>query len=183
MNNAHHYYGLHEDLGVNLNELGCLMLKTDSPLRSDGLNAISEFAYTANDIDKFWWITGVATDWHVTVRYGFMDNVRQRHVDTVLEGLQMPEELTLSGIEVFPSSVPTEDYGCVVARVDDRSLRKINQQLSVLPNVNTYPEYKPHITIGYFDVAKAIEVAEMAERLISTTVATLGYDYGHVLTQ
>lgn len=180
MKNAHEFAGLHEELGIDLNKLGCLMLETENPLTQIVRDDIS---YASKHPDRFW-IKGLQTDWHVTIRYGFMPNVRQRHVEQVLQSVEIPKMLKVSHLEVFGSPFPDEPYKCIVARVEDEALNDINAQLSVLPNVNTYVEYKPHVTIGYFR-AEAItdSFLEQMERILRHDVATGNLDYGHILTK
>jgi hypothetical protein len=53
---------------------------------------------------------------------------------------------------MFPSPFPeTEHYECIVGLVRSWDLTIANTQLGVLPNIATYPTYKPHITIGYVE--------------------------------
>lgn len=170
MKNAHEFPHIYERLGINLNDLGCLMLNTESPVRVLG----EAVPYVSPDPKKFW-MKGLLDHWHVTVRYGFLPEVRASDVKDVLASLDVPEELTISGVEVFPSPFSDEPYECLVARVEDPRLVAMNKALSVLPNLNTYPEFKAHITIGYFDKAPEVE--------LKSAVVVKDFDYGQVLTR
>lgn len=178
MKNAHAFPAVFEDLGVDLRELGCLMLDTKSPII--GIAGGEEDAYVSPDPKKFW-MRGVATDWHVTARYGFLPDVRKRHVDEVLAGIPVPLHLRTAGFEVFPSPYADEEYECLVVRVEDKHLTEINAQLSVLPNVSTFVEYKPHITVGYYRKGFYEDNKAALDGALYTSVETIGWNYGHIL--
>lgn len=148
---AHDYADVYVDLGVNLNTLGCVMLGVE-PIDLSFIDSTA--LYYTNNLERFW-INGRVADKkaHITLRYGLLPGVKQRHAETVLQGWQpKPLDLRNSFIEVFPSPYADEDYGCVVLRPDiDKNdfLLEANERLSLLPNVNTFTGYKPHITIAY----------------------------------
>jgi 2'-5' RNA ligase len=140
----------------------------------------SEGEYVSPDPEKFW-MKGLLKDWHVTVRYGFLPGVKKEHVLEVIDVDDVPEYVGFDGFEVFPSTVPNEDYECVVARVNSNALRYLNEQLSVLPNVNTFPTYKPHITIGYFKPGWFDENASSMEHIVRGFIKTSDLDFGKEL--
>ena len=174
--NAHEFPEVYAELGVNLSGLGCLMLSTESPLVNE---VPAEAEYVTENPERFW-IKGLLKNWHATVRYGFLPGVKRAHVDRVLGDYQVPPLLPLYGhFEVFDSPFPDEDYDCVVFKLQSRELNEMNAALSVLPNVNTYVEYKPHITIGYFQPGW---FAKNRKLLVEKDyVKTLGFDYGRNL--
>lgn len=175
MKDAHAYPDVFEDLGVNLSELGCLMLKTDNPLKE----AIPDTeAYVSSDPNK-WWVDGVLDHWHVTVRYGFLPEVSRVHVQKVIKGLSIPSSLHAGTFEVFGQ--PDDPYECVVLRIADERLAAMNAQLSVLPHINTYVEYRPHITVGFFNRGWFRSNKGLLYRSVKDTVKTLEFDYGQVL--
>lgn len=170
LKNAHAYPHIYDRLGINLSDLGCLMLSTESPVEFLG----DATPYISPDPKKYW-IKGLLDHWHVTVRYGFLPGVATNDVDDVLKDVEIPNTLSLSGVEIFPSPYADEPYECLVARVEDERLKQMNQALSVLPNVNTFPEFKAHITIGYFVKAPTV--------VLKSSVSTLDFDYGHDLVR
>lgn len=178
--NANEFPDVYEDLGVRTWAMGCLMLDTTKPYLDlelhDGDEHISE-----DPRKRF--VKGATKDWHVTARYGFLDSVRKRHIDAVLEGFELPTELVIDHYSVFPSTDPEEPYDCVVARVQDIRLNRLNEQLSVLPNVNTFVEYKPHITIGYFRPGFYKDRIAQLNDQTRLTVKVLGLNYGDVLSR
>jgi hypothetical protein len=146
------------------------MLNTESPVLHYG----DAVPYVSPDPKKFW-VKGLLDHWHVTVRYGFLSGVSANDVDDVLGQFELPEHLSVTDTEIFPSPYPDEQYDCLVARVEDKKLNDMNQALSVLPNVNTFPEYKAHITIGYFKKGTVPDVS------LRSLVKTTGLDYGQNL--
>lgn len=174
MKNAHDYPGLYDDLGIDLRDLGCLMIDTESPLL---IGAPKGAEYVSPDPKKFW-VDGLLDHWHVTARYGMLPQVTRAHVDRVLEDIGLPETLSLKNgvFDCFPSPYPDEPYDCVVYRLYSPELQEINAQLSVLPNLNTFVEYKPHITIGYFK--PGYFKANRRNLVAKGTVRVLGYNYG-----
>ena len=167
---------IYEDLGINISELGVLMLSTENPL-AEPIPADAEFKSENPD---HWWVKGLLDHWHATVRYGFLPGVKKSHVDRVVGDIQLPSHLLLNGhFECFSSPYKDDDYDCVVFVLRSRELNELNAALSVLPNVNTYIEYKPHITIGYFQPGW---FAKNRKLLVAKDyVKVLGYDYGHRL--
>lgn len=170
MKNAHVFSSVYDRLGIDLRDLGCLMIDTDSPVNylSDALTP-----YVSPDPKKFW-VKGLLENWHATVRYGFLSGVSADDIDLVLEHVEIPDTLKISGIDVFPSPYPDEKYDCLVARVEDSRLVDMNTALSVLPNVNTFPVYKAHITIGYFE-----QVPSNPDVTLLGEVKVKGLNYGH----
>lgn len=170
-----HDFDFYDDLGIDLRTLGVLMLDTETPLAGD---LLPDGQYVAND-PKLFWINGLLDNWHVTARYGFLTNVRQEHVQKVLTASVVPASLDIDRVEVFPSNHPGEDYECVVALVKAQpgsDIFQLNSDLGVLPNVATFTEYKPHITIGYFE--QGWFEANKNDVLLKESVPVLGTNFG-----
>lgn len=153
---AHDYQEVYSDLGIDLNKLGCVMLGTetiDTSFIDD-----DDLYYTKNP-DLFW-INGRAEgNSHITLKYGLLNSVRRKHVLKVIEGLPLPEYLTPDRIEKFDSPFPDEPYECIVLRVSTehegrgggsgKKVMDLHNALNYLPHINTFPDYKPHITLAY----------------------------------
>lgn len=105
---------------------------------------------------------------HVTLLYGLLRGIQQSDVDEVLDGWK-PEPIVLDEIAVFPSYVPGEEYSCLVAKPNEESyenLLEAHSRLSFLPHINTFTEYKPHLTLMY--VKK-----EATERVIEQIIGSV----------
>ena len=138
---------VYQELSVDTSQLGCLMIHTENPFSFTGTLEEGDEYYSPN----YPYVKGLVTqDWHATVRHGFLPGVKRKHVDRVAINFGLPKTLTGLGFEVFPSVSATEEYECVVLRVSGKELVDLHLGLGVLPNIMTFPEYKPHITFGYF---------------------------------
>lgn len=141
-------------------DLGCVMLRLEGPMIGYLDRASQElvpglFADNTNDPS---WPETLRTgkkEYHVTLRYGFLPGVKERHVREVLDHIDMGK------VAIYPVGLTwfdAPDYDVLVIELDtdfyypDRgaSLREINAQLGILPNVNTFPAYRAHMTVGYF---------------------------------
>lgn len=150
---AHNYQEVYDDLGIDLKSLGCIMLKTEVPDTS--FIKDEDLYYTDNP--KLFWVNGRSTtNSHITLKYGLLNSVRRKHVDTVIDGLPLPERLIGQGMMKFDSPYPDEPYECIVLKISTDSafghpaeLMALHNQLNYLPHVNTFPDYKPHVTLAY----------------------------------
>ena len=177
MKNAHEFDGLYDDL-FDFAKAGYVMIDTSSPYNFYP-NGIREFQYVSPDPDKYW-MKGIMENWHVTARGPLDPKVRQKHCRQVLEHVNLPKELMLGPVEVFPSPYEEEQYECVVVLVDDPALFQLNQQLAVLPGVQTYIPYKPHLTLGYFKSGHTEEIVTDLKRALRRSVWIEGFDFGRM---
>jgi 2'-5' RNA ligase len=86
---------------------------------------------------------------HVTVLYG----LHTRNLDDITKVLDQcgikEIKLTLGKTSTFPPSEGSDGNEVVKIDIDSEDLHRINAELSKLDNSNSYPEYHPHITLGY----------------------------------
>jgi len=69
-------------------------------------------------------------------------------VKVALEGWE-PESLRVAEVSYFDSP-NNEEYYCIIAKVDvSKNLMDARSRLELLPHINTFPDYKAHITLGY----------------------------------
>lgn len=165
-------------IGINVSELGCIMLDVELPDLSEAIPP--GWAYRSDNPDR-WWITGIQAEGHATLLYGLLpDLVDALAVDEVLEDWEQPT-VESSGLDVFPSPFPDEPYSCIVARVDSPELLDAHQRLSLLPHINTHPEYKAHVTLAYVHRDYAGKAVEAITHILGGRIAfpSLGLNYGH----
>lgn len=82
-------------------------------------------------------------DPHVTVKYGlWTQDVSE--VAAVIKN-QEPIHIVLGLVNVFTG----DDADVVKIDVDSPDLHRLNALLSMMPHTDTYPDYKPHMTLGY----------------------------------
>lgn len=95
---------------------------------------------------------------HVTLLYGIHDG--GDHEELPKEKLQgiidisrpaLDEMVILKGITAFEN----DDYDVLKFDAEAPSLREANKKLSEYPNSNSFPDYKPHVTIAYLKPGKA----------------------------
>ena len=122
-------------------ELGALLLFLDVPIWKKIVSVINpEDIY---DVPEY----GIETEPHVTVLYGFKDEVTAEQVfDLVKQTIPLkPIEIGLKGISMFSNP----KFDVVKFDVNSPELTKLNSALKQLPNKESFPDYHPHITIAY----------------------------------
>lgn len=152
--NSHQFENVYKELSINLDTLGCIMLdlKPLSNMYSIEYEGGSVSLYKSNNKDRFW-IDGWVADKipHITLLYGLLESGKnfEKQINQVLEGWKL-NEVEIDYIGYFESPYPDEEYYCLVAHIkvsDD--LLEGHQRLELLPHINTFTGYKPHMTIAY----------------------------------
>jgi hypothetical protein len=157
--NIHDYPWLLEELGIDVNALGAVMLPVkfrEGYLERGYQMGILLEDDLVTDPSKFWIKGDVTDNAHVTLLYGLLEPgtepAQAARIKRLLEDWRAPSWLPITGFEAFP---PTQDaevpYSCIVARIGDRNgaLAEAHGRLEYLPHVNTFPEWKLHATIAY----------------------------------
>lgn len=183
------YPQVYERLGMKLGHFGCIMLDVEQI----GVTGILNAAYPDDDHDWYYrstletlrYVRGpVAEDIaHCTLLYGLTPDddagVRQsRSVDELLDGLDL-SSVTVDHVGHFPGQ-QGEPYSCVVAHLvitDD--LREANRRLRFLPHVDSYLEYRAHVTLAYVQERHTDRaVAALDSKLKGRTLEATGINYG-----
>ena len=126
---------------TNLYDYGCVMIE----IPFDNWNKITslinkEDIYYGND-DSY----GIQDNPHLTLFYGLHDDVTEEMVKSVFDNIDKIN-IKVKGIGIFEN----KDFDVVKLNViSDEILKGINRELSKFPNSNEFPDYSPHITIGY----------------------------------
>jgi 2'-5' RNA ligase len=137
-------------IGIDVTELGVVMLKTEQlPIKKW---VPQDFAYVARNRKRHW-IKGLDVGSHLTLLYGLLGQAHSEYKEGVMEvlsGWAIPQQVEIEDIDTFDSPFIDEPYKCLAGRirVTDQLLEG-HQRLSLLPHINTYLEYKPHVTLGY----------------------------------
>lgn len=150
---ASQYPEVYEDLALDLNKLGCVMLDIEHEFPSLPAN-IEKFLYFAKNKDHFW-IDGYVAgkNPHITLLYGLLHEAEsyKKHIISVMSGWEI-EDVTVKEIGVFPSPYKDDKYFCIVAHIEvTPKLLEGHNRLRLLPHVATFPEYKPHLTLAYVE--------------------------------
>lgn len=177
-------------IGVNIKTLGFVGLTLDQlhvrenlAMQSWGVRVIENDYVYAPDGDYRSWVNGpvAETKAHVTAKYGLLTpaHAMKETIDELI-GWPFRMHIEVEDIDVFPSPYPDLSYGCLVARVGGEQLREMNAALSVLPHVDSFADYKPHVTLAYLrpDVAKYAGIREARAWLIGKQLEVRGIDYG-----
>lgn len=134
--------------GLAVSALGCVMQDVDGPPISRLLP--TTWLYSSPRPDRRW-ISGAQDEGHVTLLYGLLDNANtiREDVDEVLAGWEAGR-IETDHIGVFPSPFEDEPYSCIVAKLKvTDELLDAHARLSLLPHIDTHPDYKPHVTLAY----------------------------------
>ena len=168
------------DKYVGKERLGYIGLHTESPVLADVPlpKDVVDAAYFSDNPTRPW-VNGILqpNEHHVTVRYGFLPNVEKGDIKRIAEVLGTPPNLRVLGWEIFESPYEDEPYECVVAKVHSSNLEKLHNTFGMLPNISTYPNYNPHVTVGYFN--KGFWNEGIAELALRPFVGVLGWDFGN----
>lgn len=174
INNSREVKWIYDELGVNLDSVGCIMASMSSP----ELHMPDYWLYYTENKNRFW-IDGEVENSHVTLKYGLLPGVTRQHVDAVLNGWQLTDVHTKE-IIVFDSPYPDERYKCIVLAMESESLRDANNLLSMLPSISTFRDYVPHLTLAYVCEEYVDEAVEYCKQKIQSYHPEFrGLDYGN----
>lgn len=173
---------MYKDLGVNIDRLGCIMLDVDgsaiTPPTDDSI------LYFTQNPDRFWirgFVAGKVP--HVTLLYGLMESgqLNKIYVDKVLEGWSI-DSVAIDHVGYFDSPYTDDPYYCIIAHLMiSEQLLEGHSRLEFLPHINTFAEYKAHITIAYVKKDEQVRdeaIAYYGATLNGTQLVVKGLNYG-----
>ena len=125
-------------------EYGCVMLGLDCPEWKEVTGMIHPDDVYHHPTDDSY---GLEDNPHVTLLFGLHSDVDDKQVEDVINKFKGQNlSLDILGVDSFTN----KDFDVVKFKVNPTpELKAINQELSKLPNSNQYPDYSPHITVGY----------------------------------
>ena len=89
---------------------------------------------------------GIQKNPHLTLLYGLHDTVTPEMVKSVFNKFTGDINIEVDGIDIFEN----EEFDVVKFNVKpDDTLQYLHDELSKFPNSNSFPDYKPHITLCY----------------------------------
>lgn len=182
----HEFSDLMKELTIDVNQLGAVMLPTEPfDIFGDGRDELLDASdlYASNDPAKFWIQGDVSEKAHITLLYGLLMHPyvepMKTAVDTVLADWERPEYLIPERVTIFPSRDKEEpDYAAIVVEIEDEHLMEAHRRLSYLPHVNTFPEYRAHMTLCYVKLDKAQWWMDILNLAVMNIVVKDGLDYG-----
>lgn len=122
-------------------DYACAMVYVKFPM----LEVIQEFiesddVYTEEGDSTY----GLETEPHITLLYGLHEEVNSEDIfETIKQFEFQPIKLTKV------SSFGNEKYDVLKFTVDSNVLHNINGALTKFPHTTSFPDYNPHLTIGY----------------------------------
>lgn len=135
---------------VSQNErLGCLMAMVDDSICKK-LMAFNKQIIKDEDLyhkfnekgeDEF----GREKECHVTIRYGFTEDLNELEIRQLLSG-QKEFMVEINGLDIFDTN---SEFDVVKFNVSSPILSRLNQLTSIYPNKTDFPEYHPHLTLAY----------------------------------
>lgn len=168
---------LYEGIDIDMDELGCIMVDTVKiPVTQFVKNFKEEELFEQERYDQGS-VVG-ETKPHVTLLFGLLENgnVWKDKVDMLLEGWQLPT-VTIEEVSYFDVG----DSYAVIALVERTpELVDGHERLTLLPHVNTFSEYYPHITLAYIKKEADVDkwVKSLNRKYKGQKVATTGLNYG-----
>lgn len=194
---AYDYKEIYEMLGYNLSKLGCLMIDTEPVILPNhtmqdwdsgavvNFDAFyKSFAYYAKNKERFW-IDGFVSEKtpHLTLFYGFLQEAGcfKIHIEKLLKDTNI-STVKISEVSFFDSPYEDEPYYCIIAKIEKTDdLIEAHNKMTLLPNIQTFPDYKPHITIAYIKKDDAVRdefIKDMNTLLKGKELKVVGLNYG-----
>lgn len=150
--NAHDFPDIYADLNIDINKLGCVMLDVEPIPVTSFVEGGEDDLYFSDNPDLFW-IKGAVGESasHITLLYGLLSQGYVNQVLAVLDAWDIPSHVEVDGLEVFASPYgEAEPYSCMVARIRiTPDLREGRARLELLPHINTFLEWRAHVTLAY----------------------------------
>lgn len=142
---------IYEELGIDLDDLGYVMLDVEPFKVTEFVEDGEDDLYVKETEDgEVSYVRGaVAEDTaHVTLMFGLMENSNEWKgaIDKALDGWNI-NSVIVDSVLYFPTK---EEYVPIVAKLKmTQQLAEGNARLKLLPHVQTFPDYNPHITLAY----------------------------------
>ena len=174
---ARDYPEVYEDLDIDTSKLGCIMIDTEKiPVTQYVKDGANDLVQAEEDDHEMGAVSEVEP--HVSLLFGLLENGNKwkDKVDKLLEGWKL-DNVTIEEVTKFD----TPDAWAIVAKVKKTpELIDGHERLTLLPHVNTFSEYQPHITLAYVkkDVDPEKWIKPLAKKYNGQIVATKGINYG-----
>lgn len=174
--------GLYEALGVNQDNLGCIMLNLQPFDVSQYVTGAVADLYI-DPADPTTAKPCAEVDPHVTLLFGLLQNGNtiRSQVDQLLAGWHC-DSVVIEGVDSFPVPVDAPAVP-IVARIAtwNSPVMEGHDRLTLLPHVNTFSTYQPHITLAWVKNDPAIVqkwVKALGTALGGMRITATGINYG-----
>lgn len=115
---------------------GCVLLRLKTTKTFDKIKKIIK----QEDLDG----DGIEKETHVTVCYGLHKEVTTEQVKAALDGLDC-KEVEITGMSLFENDKDVLKLDVKVSK----GLLALRKAVMELPNTQSFPDYKPHVTLAY----------------------------------
>lgn len=173
--------GLYEGM-VNTDDLGCIMLDVQTfDITKHVEGADQDLYVNAANPDSHSQGAVAETEAHITLLYGLLENGNtiKAKVDQVLNGWSI-DSVTIDDVSSFPVAADAPSVP-IIANLWSSNIEDAHDRLSLLPHVNTFSRYNPHITLAYVkndpDTVQKWVVA-LRTALAGMRLNTIGINYG-----
>lgn len=142
---ARDYPDLYDDMEIDPDNLGCIMLDLEPMKVMEYIEGHEDDLYENPKWDQG--SVPAETVPHVTLLYGLLENGNKwkKKVDMVLKDWSV-KSVTVEEVGYFD----TPDSYAIVAHLEKTpELVDGHERLTLLPHINTFSEYKPHMTLAY----------------------------------
>jgi 2'-5' RNA ligase len=181
---AYDFPQIYERLGMKLGHFAAIMLDLE-PIDIQGILGEDDDFFYYSQRDELRYVKGpvASTIAHATLLYGITPDsnagVRQKKsVDELLKGLDL-SSVTIEEVGSFPPQY-NEPYACVVGHLKaDENLVEANRRLRFLPHIDTYLEFKAHVTLAYVNADDLQDVLPvLGDALTGKELVATGINYG-----
>jgi len=144
-------------------EYGCVMLYLEIPNWKDFLETKILHGKKIEEMDGDLYEPkneryGIETDPHITILYGIHKDVSDDEVLKMFSNIKKSDfDISADGVDCFYN----KDYDVLKMNVKSNKLNELNKLARKLKHTSTYPDYKPHLTIGYFLKGKSNEYVDL----------------------
>ena len=125
-------------------EFNCLMVYLNIPNWSNFINQIKIEELFDPQNERY----GLESEPHCTILYGIHNDIADEEVISTFSNLNKEDfDLKVNGIDCFYN----KDYDVLKMNVESEMLDNLNILAKQFPHTSNFPDYKPHITIGYLN--------------------------------
>lgn len=140
-------------------DYGCAMIYFSFPEISKIHNMIDTNDIYTEDGDNTY---GLEDEPHTTLLYGLHKEVGTNDVENITD------KYTYYTCKIYnPSLFENEKYDVLKFDVSGDNLKETNSDLTKLPHTTDYPNYHPHLTIGYLKSGMGKKYVEMINKSTS----------------
>lgn len=124
-------------------DYSCAMFVLDAPGKSL-IEKLTDMISKSDLAEK-----GIEDEPHITIKYGLHTNDAD-DVANVVSGFPGPVKVKLGKLSLFKH----DDFDVLKIDVVSPALHRLNRRLCKLPHTDTFPDYKPHLTLAYVDAGQ-----------------------------